>query len=156
MFHHIYLRTSSQATEDPEKVRSALRLFFPQRDDAANDEPDIIHESIMSGHYGNLITILEAEIVKKKDGKYVIDLIKQHLDPEELSRIVTELPLRIDEECNLYLRFDKQEAYKGNLKMAQISDAILLRIKLKAYPAKQEKAIYVAKELFSEVNCGHN
>ncbi|NIA02943.1 MAG: hypothetical protein GWP12_00170, partial [Nitrospirae bacterium] len=67
--------------------------------------------------------------------------------PEELSRIVTELPQRVDEECNLYLRFDKQEACKGNLKMAQISDAILLRIKLKAYPAKQEKAIYMAQEL---------
>ena len=148
MFHYIYLRTSCQATEDPEKVRSALRLFFPKRDDTRNDEPDIIHESIMSGHHGNIITILEAEIVTKKDGKYVIDQIKQHLDPEELSRIVTELPQRVDEECNLYLRFDKQEASKGILKISQISDAILLRIKLKAYPAKQEKAIYIAQELF--------
>jgi RNA binding exosome subunit len=150
MFHYIYLRTSCQATEDPEKVRSAFRLFLPKKDDVKNDEPDIIHESIMSGHHGNVITILEAEIVKKKEGKYVIDLIKQHLGPEELSRIVTELPQRVDEECNLYLRFDKQEACKGKLKMAQISDAIFLRIKLKAYPAKQEKAIFVAEKLFGE------
>jgi RNA binding exosome subunit len=148
MFHHIYLRTSSQATEDTEKVRSAFRLFLPQKDHAENDGPDIIHESIMSGHHGNPITILEAEIRNKTDCQYVVDQIRHHLGPEGLSNLITELPRRLDEDCTLYVRFDKQEASKGKLVMAQTSDAIVIRMKLKVYPAKQEKAILLAQGLF--------
>lgn len=147
MFHSIYLRTSSQATEDPEKVRTALRLFLPQKKEP--DESDMIQETITSGHHGNQILVLEAEIKRKKEGQYVIDSIRRHLGSEGLSRLIAELPRRVDEDCNLYIRFDKQEASKGRLAITQTSDAILIRIKLKAYPARQAKALQVAQDLFT-------
>jgi RNA binding exosome subunit len=33
MIHYISLRVSAQATEDPEKVRSAIGLFLPPAED---------------------------------------------------------------------------------------------------------------------------
>lgn len=147
MIHYIYLRTSAQATEDPEKVKSSLRLFLPPLEE--EDDPDIIRETVTSGYYGNQIIIMEAELKRKKHCRYVIDHVKHHLGPDGVSRIIAELPQRMDDDCNLYIRFNKQEASKGRMIITKASDAILIRIKLKTFPAKQEKAIQAAQALFT-------
>jgi len=48
---------------------------------------------------------------------------------------------RIDESCRLYLRFDKQLAYRGELVLTDSGDAIHLKLKTAAFPAKREVAI---------------
>jgi len=70
------------------------------------------------------------------------------LPEHELDRLRNERCERIDDECCLHIRFDKQEAYKGIVKLAATPDTIAARIKLKAYPAKLEKAIEVAEMIF--------
>jgi RNA binding exosome subunit len=150
MIHYIFLRTSAQATEDLEKVKSALKLFIPPLDKTAENDSDLIRETVTTGHYGNPITLMEVQIKKKKDCLFVIDVIKQHLDVEDLSRLIAQLPQRVDDDCNVYIRFNKQEAYQGRLKITSASDSILIRIKLQAYPAKREKALQVAEELLKQ------
>jgi len=150
MIHYISLRASAQATEDPEKVRSAIGLFYPPVEKELNPEgSDIISEYVTSGYYGNRIILMEAKLHKNRHTKYVIDLIKQHLGKQEISQLVDQIPLRVDNDCNLYIRFDKQQAFQGKLVMTNTSDVVLLRIKLKIYPAKYEKAIKVARSLFN-------
>ena len=71
MIHHISLRTSAQATEDTEKVRSAMKLFLPALEkDLNKGDSDIISESVTSGYYGNQIILMEAELTKKKHCQY--------------------------------------------------------------------------------------
>jgi len=150
MIHYISLRTSAQATEDPEKVRSAIGLFLPPAEDGSKLKgSDVISEHVTSGYYGNKIILMEAELHKKKHTRYVIDLIKQRLGKQEMLQLVTQVHLRVDDDCNLYIRFDKQQAFQGKLVMTNTSDVVLLRIKLKAYPARYEKAIEVARTLFN-------
>ena len=150
MIHHISLRTSAQATEDPEKVRSSLQFFLPPEDeDSRKSDVDIISESITSGYYGNQIIVFEARLHRKKQCQYLIDVIKQHLGNERMSQLIAQLPQRIDDDCNLYIRFDKQKAYLGRLIMTRVRDPLLLKIKLKAYPATKEKGIQVAQSLFT-------
>ncbi len=57
---------------------------------------------------------------------------------------------RVDDDCTLYIRFNKQEAYLGKLMTTTKSDSILVRIKIKAYPARADKAIQVALSLLGE------
>ena len=150
MIHSISLRTSAQATEDLEKVKTALKLFLPpQGNEGIQDTSDHIHETAITGYYGNPITVIEAQLTKKKDCLHILDFIKRHLEPGDIFRLVDELPRRVDDECNLYIRFDKQDAYLGRLTITTASDAILIRIKLQAYPAKQQKAQQVAHELLT-------
>jgi RNA binding exosome subunit len=67
MIHYIFLRVSAQATEDPEKVRSAIGLFLPPAEDESKLKgSDIISEYVTSGYYGNKIILMEAELHKKK------------------------------------------------------------------------------------------
>ncbi len=150
MIHYISLRASAQATEDPEKVRSAIGLFLPPAEDESKPEgSDFISEYDTSGYHGNRIILMEAKLHKNKHIKYVIDLIRQRLGKQEISELVDQIPLRVDNDCNLYIRFDKQQAFQGKLAMTNTSDVVQLRIKLKAYPAKYEKAIEVARTLFN-------
>lgn len=150
MIHHITFRTSAHATEDPDRVKSALNLFLPvHNSSAAAKEQELIRETVTKGYYQNPIIIFEAKLDRSKDCLSAIELLKAKMRPEDLSRLVAELPLRVDEDCNLHIRFDKQEAYTGKMKFAGSSDSINMRIKLKSYPARRDAAINVARSLFA-------
>ncbi|KAF5422111.1 MAG: hypothetical protein C5S44_05345 [Candidatus Methanocomedens sp.] len=150
MIHYIHLRTSAQATEDPEKVRSALKLLLPPPGQLAKKDSITVHETVTTGYHGNSIIVMEAELKQNKDCQYVVDLIREHLGPVGISQLAAELPQRVDYDCNLYIRFNKQEAYLGKLMTTIKSDSILVRIKIKAYPARADKAIQVALSLLGE------
>ncbi len=56
----------------------------------------------------------------------------------------------MDDSGNLFLRFDKQRAFLGDLKVVDHGDSIHLKIKIAAYPAKKKVAIKIARKLFQE------
>ncbi len=147
--HYIALRTTAQATEDPLKVRSVLDLFLsPQKEE--KDSSDIVHETVAEGYHGNPIIVMEAEVKKKKDCQYIIDYIRHNLGATGIDRLINELPRRVDDDCNLFIRFDKQEAYQGRLVITSSSDAVHLRMKIEVYPARREAGIEAAREMFEK------
>jgi len=150
MIHYIHLRTSAQATEDPEKVRSALKLLFPPRGRLAKKDSITVHETITTGYHDNPIIVMEAELKQNKDCQYLVDRIREHLGPAGISQLAAELENRVDDDCNLYIRFNKQEAYLGKLMTTTKSDSILIRMKIKAYPARADKAIQAARLFLGE------
>lgn len=138
MIHSVSLRAIAQATESEERVKKALSLFlFDNEVETARTE----------GHFGNPITILQAQI-KGRDCRNFIDFLKSKLSEDDLERLRNELGERIDEDCVLHIRFDKQAAYNGIVQLAATADTIAAQIKIAAHPAKRKKAIATAKELF--------
>jgi RNA binding exosome subunit len=136
--HNISLRAIVSATESEDRVKTALSLFlFDSEIEAIKTE----------GHYGNPIIILQAQL-KGRDCKRFIEHLKLKLTEHEIKRLKNEIPERIDDECCLHLRFDKQAAFQGTVQLATTTDTVSARIKLKAYPAKREKAIEIAETLF--------
>ncbi len=136
--HHITLRAIAQATESEDRVKKALSLLL------FDGEIETIKTE---GHYGNPITILQAQIKGRNCARF-IELLKSRLAEHNLKRLKNESCERVDEDCVLHIRFDKQAAYKGIVQLATTADTIVAEIKLKAYPARREKAIAVAGELF--------
>ncbi len=59
---------------------------------------------------------------------------------------------RVDEDGVLHFRLDKQAAFQGSLASAKGADAIDIQVKLKAYPAKREEILRVARQLLSEAD----
>jgi len=136
--HHITFRTSVAATESDDRVKTALSLFlFDNKTNATQTE----------GHFGNPIIVLEGKDRGKDCGRFM-ELLKSSLGEDELETLKKERCERIDEECCYHIRFDKQAAFEGKVKIASTSDAIIAKIKLKAFPAKREKAIIAAETLF--------
>jgi hypothetical protein len=125
--------TFVHATEDEEKVLKAMRNIIP-----AEAKIDVKR---LKGHYGNPISLLESRITRKATlRKWWEDLTKK-LGEMEVEKIRWAIPAKIDESCQLYLRFDKQRAYLDELIFTEGEDTIHLKLKIGAWPAKQKVAV---------------
>ncbi|MCQ8902948.1 MAG: hypothetical protein NQU42_02465 [Methanothrix sp.] len=137
MIHRVHFRAFVSATEDEERVRRALSIFVPL---------DYIRSSKASGYYGNPITILEAEL-RRKEGIQFIHMLREQLPAAELSRLRREIPARVDEDCKLHLRLDKQAAYKGLVRLTDAGDAIDVSLHVATYPSRYEEAVRLLREI---------
>ena len=137
MIHRATFRAFVASTEEPEKVSEALSIFAP---------PESISSTAVVGHYGNRIEILDATLGKKA-GLEFFKSLQERLPPVELDRLRREMPQRVDEECQLHFRLDKQAAYKGEVHLTDSGDSIHVCARLEAYPARRAKALEVAKDL---------
>jgi RNA binding exosome subunit len=138
MIHNISYRVFVYGTENEEKVKEAIITLFPH----SHPETDTIE-----GYFNNLVLILHHKITKKREIKEFIKILEKMNEPGK-KRLLNELENKMDEKGNLFLRFDKQRAYLGELKIIEHGDAIHVKIKIAAYPAKKENAIKLAREIF--------
>jgi RNA binding exosome subunit len=125
-FHYIDLRTFCYATEDEARVEAALRNFLP--------EESTIERVASEGFHGDRIVVLSTRVENADDVRHVLD----ELAAIDLDEIRTELGERVDQNCSLFLRLDKQAAYGGRVERGP---GLELRAKVEAYPAKKETAI---------------
>jgi len=137
--HYVDLRTFSYATEDEDRVESALRTFLPTDFE--------IERAESKGHYGDPIVVLSARVERADEVRDVLDAVER-LDEDELATLQTQLDERVDEDTSLYVTFDKQAAYEGE---PRLGDGITLRGKVEAYPAKKESAVENVRELFADL-----
>ncbi len=129
------------STEDREKVAMAMATLFPF-------EFEIVRTPA-KGHFGNPIEYLEVEITKKKQIKeFWNNLIK--LLGDQKNYIINTLEERIDDQGQLFIRFDKQKAYLGEIEVTEKGDAVVVKAKLVTYPAKREKIVEFAKEILEK------
>jgi len=100
-----------------------------------------VRQSKLKGHHGNPITGFEARVNRKILLRELWERVVAKLRAGELDNIRGILPMKIDNSCRIYLRFDKQLAYRGELVLAESGDAIHLKLKTAAFPAKREIAV---------------
>ncbi len=136
--HNISFRAICAATESEEKVKKALSLFIFEND------IDIINTD---GHFGNPISIFTA-IIRGNDCIRFIEMLRSKLPEQDMQLLKNEISDRMDDDCVLHIRFDKQAAYGGNVHLGATGDSISTGIKLRAYPARREKAIAAAENIF--------
>lgn len=139
MIHNISYRTFVYSTEEEENVVKSLNYIF--------SEPSPV-KTITEDHFGNKIFILSEKISKKRFTKDIVKFLNDNLSNDDKNIINDELSRRMDDKGNLFLRFDKQDAFDENLKLTYDGDAIHMRIKIASYPVSKKNAIIVAKELF--------
>ena len=133
-FHYVDLRAFCYATEDEKRVIDALRTFLP--------EESPIERAETEGFHGDRILVLSARVERADDVRFVLDRLSTFDDRD---RLRDELVERVDENCSLFLRFDKQRAFRNEVALGQ---GIEFRGKVEAYPAKREAAIENVQALF--------
>ena len=132
---YIDVRVFSHATEDPEKVLTAVRNLLPE----ALREEVVFQKKQLTGHHGNPISLFEAKLETKPVLPAVLQKIGAgitSLDKETLER---DMRLHV-EKRNLYLRFDKQLAFKGEVRFSQ-NDPIHVKIHFKNKTFEEINAI---------------
>jgi RNA binding exosome subunit len=140
MIHNLSYRAFVYGTENEEKVREAIHNMMPM----AHPEMEIT-----KGYYKNQVLILHGKTSKNSEIKVLLEKL-QNLSPNDKKKILKELHDRMDSRGNLFLRFDKQHAYLGDLKLVEHGDALHLKLKIAAYPAKKGEAIKVARKIFGD------
>ena len=106
-------RVYIHATEDPDKVIKALRNVV--------EGPYVLRST--RGHYGNVIHIVEVKLTEC-DAYEVLKSIVARLDDIEFVLMLSGI-----EESRLYVKFDKQQAYRGLLKVSQGDDVIYVEVR---------------------------
>ena len=133
-FHYVDLRAFCYATEDEKRVIDALRTFLP--------EEFPIERAETEGFHGDRILVLSARVERADDVRFVLDRLSTL---EDHDRLRDELVDRVDENCSLFLRFDKQRAFRNEVALGR---GIEFRGKVEAYPAKREAAIENVRTFF--------
>jgi RNA-binding protein len=136
--HNAVLRVHCHATEEEDRVRQALALL------AGDAELQVEHAE---GHHHNPILVLEANLTKAAADKVWARLRAAPLVAEQLA---AEAERRTDDRGVFYARFDKQRAYQGEVALTQGDDAIHLRSKLAAFPAKKDIAVDQVRRFLQE------
>jgi RNA binding exosome subunit len=122
---YIDIRVFAHATEDNEKVQTAVRNLLP----AEIAQNLVSQKTNLTGHHGNPITLFTAKLIDKKVLSTILQRIGEglnSLDKEELNR---DLKMHL-ERRTLYLRFDKQSAFSGAFKFSQ-NDPVHFKIHFK-------------------------
>ncbi|MFB6152337.1 MAG: RNA-binding protein [Haloarculaceae archaeon] len=135
--HYVDLRAFCYATEDEKRVETALRTFLPEDFEIERAESE--------GHHGDRIVVLSARVERADEVRTVLDVLG---GLDDLDAVVSELDDRVDDNCAFYLTLDKQAAFRGEVRRG---DGITFRSKVEAYPAKHEKAVANARELFEDL-----
>ncbi len=124
----------AHATENIENVEQSVRFLVG----FASGSNVKLTRQYLRGHHGNMITTVSARLPGAE------------LNLDALARLLRSLPIQdrqflsrqisgcIDEGRNLYLRFDKQEAFTGNVRL---QDGDPIRVRFKFGRAYDEKAI---------------
>ncbi|MFQ5837585.1 MAG: RNA-binding domain-containing protein [Thermoplasmata archaeon] len=131
-------RAHGHATENNERVLKAFAFV------TGIEKPTITRAE---GYHGNPIAIFTASL---EDSKSIRAFWERVREAGELEAVLKDLDRRVDEDCQLHLRFDKQEAYQGRLKVVRHDDIISMKAKVAAYPARRDKAVQAVIEYFRE------
>ncbi|MDR2699472.1 MAG: hypothetical protein LBC12_01415 [Nitrososphaerota archaeon] len=122
---YVALRVFAHATDDPEKVLTALRNLLP----TGLAETTQFKKNSLTGHHGNSITSFTTQLTEKSLLPILLEKIGQNINTLDKEELNANINLHL-EKTNLYLRFDKQAAFLGKIKFAQ-NDPIHLKFHFK-------------------------
>ncbi|MCW4046199.1 MAG: hypothetical protein NWE99_01360 [Candidatus Bathyarchaeota archaeon] len=122
---YIEIRVFSHATEDEAKVLTAARNTLPQ----TLAEDAVFQKTSLKGHHGNPITLFQTKLTDKKMLPCALEKIAAGLSTLDKETLQRDMKLHL-EKGNLYLRFDKQAAFMGELHFSAI-DPIHFKIHFK-------------------------
>lgn len=112
---YVELRVSAHATEDADRVLTAVRNLLP------SEFVDVVSfkKSVLHGHFGNLIVLFEAKIKDRKVAGAVFEKLTKGLSVRDKTVLADEVKQHLDD-GNLYLRLDKQSAFSCECRLGVV------------------------------------
>lgn len=137
-FHYLEFRIHSHATEDEDKVITAVRNAFGDVE---------LKREILSGFHGNPIILLHGKIMTRRDIIRFFEKMKH----SDIEHILSEIEKRMDKDLLFHLRIDKEAAYGGEIAFSHEGDYIDIAVKIESYPADWGKAYNIISNFFEHI-----
>ncbi len=122
---YINLRFFAHATEDQNKVLTAVRNILPSK---YVDKISFSKKSL-KGDYGNPIIFFKTQIRDSEIAESFLHNISSNLPMVDKEDLLRHLDLHLSK-GSLYIRLDKQEAFKGKFRFCR-ADPIRIQIRFK-------------------------
>jgi len=119
------MRVLAHATEDSEKVLAAVRNLLTLE----LNESVVFQKTQLTGHHGNPIILFETKLEDKQALPSVLQKIGSGLTSLDKEQLDSDMKTHL-EKRNLFLRFDKQSAFQGEVRFSQ-NDPIHFKIHFK-------------------------
>lgn len=131
------LYTTCHATEDCEKVRKGILNLLP----LSIRDKVVVRTETIEGYYGNPITTMRVVVDQPAEA---LSYLSANIDESEKKIIGLTLGLRYDPKSRkLVIRFSKQDAYRGYLRVLDQDDVIKLIIHLTGSRTVEDVASYL-------------
>ena len=134
MIHNIKFRAFVYENESIDEITQSILNILPEADIEAEEAEGLLEDKI----------IILSGVVSKK--RYTKTFFKTLLDSVDLEKLNDDLELKIDEKGNWFLRFDKDDALDEKWTILDKGDAIHLKVKIAAFPAKKQIAVDRVRE----------
>ena len=130
----IQITAISHATEDPNKVAKAIAQVLSSASPRMHAE-----KRTVKGHFGNPITTFLSNARGKQTEGLLYELYGK-LGPSDQTMLLEELGTRIDEDGRLHLRFDKQDCFRGKIRLED-EDSVKVTVSLRGPNVDQRSAV---------------
>ena len=137
MIHNIKFRAFVYENESVDEISQAILNILPEADIEAEEAEGLLEDKII---------ILSGMVSKKRYTKTFFNTLIEWTDLDKLNE---DLERKMDEKGNWFLRFDKEDALDEIWTVKDSGDAIHLKIKIAAFPAKKEIALDKVREAIS-------
>ena len=134
MIHNIKFRAFVYENESIDEITQSILNILPEAEIEAEEAEGLLEDKI----------IILSGVVSKK--RYTKTFFKTLLDSVDLEKLNDDLELKIDEKGNWFLRFDKDDALNEKWTILDKGDAIHLKVKIAAFPAKKQIAVDKVRE----------
>ncbi|WP_405281902.1 RNA-binding protein [Methanobrevibacter sp.] len=134
MIHNIKFRAFVYENESIDEITQSILNILPEAEIEAEEAEGLLEDKI----------IILSGVVSKK--RYTKTFFKKLLDSVDLEKLNDDLELKIDEKGNWFLRFDKDDALDEKWTILDKGDAIHLKVKIAAFPAKKQIAVDKVRE----------
>jgi len=128
---YIDIRVFAHATEDPDKVLISAKNILP----IELREKAKFKKIQLTGYFKNPILLFKFRLADKSEILQTLKYISTRLISLDKEELAEKIKIHIDKR-NLYLRFDKQLAYKSTLKFSA-KDPIHLKIRFQNRTTKE-------------------
>ena len=134
MIHNIKFRAFVYENESIDEITQSILNILPEAEIEAEEAEGLLEDKIV---------ILSGVVSKKR---YTKTFFKTLMDSVDLEKLNDDLELKIDEKGNWFLRFDKADALDEKWTILDKGDAIHLKVKIAAFPAKKQIAVDKVRE----------
>lgn len=131
--------------DDEERIKQKLINLFPFN---LEEEKILVQRNKATGFNQKAIIILEVDIEKERHTNAFLKSLCTKLNEQQKAMLPNQ-ENRLDDECNFYIRLDKQKLLKDEFWVIDNGDCFHIKINIAAFPKKKEKAREVVKKIFS-------
>ena len=141
VFHWVKVKAVCYATENEDLIHDVMMELTGAEDDECFDV------DISEGLHGNPITVIDVNLKHSKE----FERLFRNIGAGPLQDVLDHIGDRVDDDCILYMRLDKQKAVGGTYEISHSGDVISITAKVVAHPAKKEIAVENARNYLTRM-----